>query len=306
MQDTQVAPVRFVNLNKAPCYIQDARGSTVMVRPFGEALNENTRRADATYVLEGAFWNRYTHGGRAGPLHPFPVPASFGIANLPPIQVHHFDGRADDGRTRTDGSSMDAVAVRPLPGKIRAAGDVITPTGKIRRRNPDTGVDEEVDDTPANRSVLKPINPPGIQEPPAKLKRSIIDYLEEHKIASVEQFDALTDAQLLSVPGMNPLALPRLRANMRSLLIAQATRTGAVIAPSGDEDEEAGDSPQSAAKSAARYGSSKPAGKVPAKPAAKPVSVKGKALDTVSKKSEQRPPSVSKHDSGFKHPNKKR
>lgn len=212
---------RFVNLNKAPTYIQDQKGGTFMVRPFQETLLDTTRRSDAVYVLEGAFWEKYAQSGKAGPLHPFPTPAAFGRETLPPVQVHRLDGSEGDGRTRTDGTSMDTIAVAAVPGKFRAAGDVLTPEGKIRRKNPTTGLDEEVEDTPENRNVLKPLNEPGVHEPGTQLKRSVIDYLEEMKIGSVEQFDALTDEQLLAIPGMNALALPRLRENIRGLLLKQ-------------------------------------------------------------------------------------
>lgn len=130
--------------------------------------------------------------------------------------------------------------VQAVPGRFRAAGDVLTPEGKIRRRNPITGEDEEVEDTLANRNVLKPVNEPGQGTP--QLRESIIDYLEQKGIETLAQFDALTNEQLLKIPGMNPLAVPRVRENMRQLFAA--------IEEKRRKDEEAeGTPPVASAKS---------------------------------------------------------
>lgn len=209
---------RYVNLGKVPVYVQNPNGQTVIVHPFREAIDERSRRADAIYVVEGDFWARYM--SQAGPLHRFPLPKSFGRETFPALPVHHLDGRPDDGAILTDGTARPQVAAVAAPGRFRVAGDVITPAGKIRRRNPITGEDEEVDDIPANRNVLPPTNPPG--PVPPQLRVSIVEFMEQRGITTVERFDALTDEEMLAIPGMHPHALPRLRANIRDFLSKQA------------------------------------------------------------------------------------
>lgn len=211
-------PKRFVNLNKAPAYVQDPRGVTVAIRSFREALDDQLRKSDGLYVVEGDFWEKYVSGTAAGPLHHFPQPRGFGRESFPALTVHYRDGRPGDGEFLTDGSPRTPVAAQAVPGRYRVAGDVITKQGKIRRRNPETGEDEEVEDTPANRTVLKPVNEPG--PPPEQLRKSIIDYLEEKQVSTLEQFNQLTDEQLIAIPGMHPNALPQVRDNMRKLFKA--------------------------------------------------------------------------------------
>lgn len=237
---------RYVNLGKVSVYVQNPSGQTVIVHPFRESLDDRSRRADAIYVVEGEFWARYM--SQAGPLHRFPLPKSFGRETFPALPVHHLDGRPDDGAILTDGAARPQVAAVATPGRFRAAGDVITPQGKIRRRNPITGEDEEVDDIPANRNVLPPVNLPG-QTPP-QLRVSIVDFMESRGIDTLEKFDALTDKDLLSIPGMHAHAIPRLRENVREFMRKQAEAadparearmsvgatdgTTSVVAPSGD------------------------------------------------------------------------
>lgn len=218
---------RYVNLNKTSVNLPSPSGQPTTIHPFREALDDRARRPDALYVVEGEFWSRYMNGTPTSALQRFPLPRSFARDSFPALPVYHCDGRKDDGAEFTDGSERAQVAAAATPGRYRAAGDVITPSGMIRRRNPLTGEDEEVPDIPANRNVLKPLNAPG--EDPEQLRRSIIDYMTEKGVTTVEQFDALSDAELGKIPGMHPLAIPRLRENLRTFLTTQGEK--ADIAP---------------------------------------------------------------------------
>lgn len=106
---------------------------------------------------------------------------------------------------------------------------MITPEGKIRRKNPLTGEDEEVDDIPANRNVLPPTNAPGPM--PEQLRVSIVEFMESRGIDSAEKFKALTDEELLKIPGMHPHAVPHLRRNVLSFLERQQALAEAATTP---------------------------------------------------------------------------
>ena len=211
---------RYVNLNKVAVSIQNPKGQSIMVSPFRESLDDRSRRTDAIYVVEGEFWQRYMNGTPTSALQRFPLPAAFGRESFPPLPVHHLDGREVDGQMLTSGAERAQVAAVASLGRYRAAGDVLTPAGKIRRTNPLTGLDEEIEDTPANRNVLPPLNAPGPS--PDQLRVSVIDYMTEKNITTAEQLDALSDEALLKIPGLHPHAVPRLRENLRQFLQQQS------------------------------------------------------------------------------------
>jgi len=224
-----VAQPRFVNLNPSRTYVTGPDGQQVIVAPFDDFLHERQRKADAIYVLEGEWWGRYV--GDKGPLFPFPAPREYGVAAFPPVsgaqrRVCAVPGEGGD-RHSSVGGDGGAIRAQARMGRYRAAGDVLTPGGKIRATDPLTGKDVLLDDTPENRHAVHsrvaaergggPVEPEN-EDPNAPLKRSIIDTLEDMGVESHRQFAELSDETLLRIPGVNAHNLPHLRRNIGDLL----------------------------------------------------------------------------------------
>jgi hypothetical protein len=221
---------RYVNLGKTRTVIQGPDGQTIVVLPFDDVFHEFAHKRNGTYVLEGEFWRRYV--STAGPLHPFPRPEQFGRTSFPPLVARHASGVLVDVETGAAVSSPDSLAALAASGKIRLAGDVLTPEGKIRRTLPN-GEIELVDDTPENRTRLSEESGV-VNERNPQIRDGITAWLERMHVSTAEEFAALSDDVLLKIPGVSHEALPHIRANMTEYLRAKERLAAVIPTPPGE------------------------------------------------------------------------
>lgn len=210
---------RFVNLNKTRTYIPGPDGQQVIVMPFEDSLSEHTRKSEATYVVEGDWWAQFV--GAAGPLFPFPSPRAYGLETFPdlPASCRRSD-ETGPARVRADAQGAD-VAVAASLGRRRATGDVLTPDGRIRTRDPITGEERLLPDTPENRNMVHSDFRTGratALRDSNSFRQSFLDEMERLGIMSHKQFLELPDATMLQIPGVTEQNLPFLRKNIGDYL----------------------------------------------------------------------------------------
>jgi hypothetical protein len=235
MESTAI--LRFVNLSKGRTTVPGPRGQTVIIEPFEDSLDPRTRKADAVYVVEGAFWRKYvTPDGVGSQLAPFPRPASYGRESFPEDLVAlRDDGEFVDAASGEVSHGGGDAAVQASPPVRRVAGDVITPRGLIRRTNPLTGVEELVPDIPENRNMRHSLDTDeavNVKNP--EIKDGIVAWMERMGIDSAVKLAALDDNTMLKIPGVTGNSLPQLRQNLMRYFRELEGRSEVVPTPVGE------------------------------------------------------------------------